>query len=254
MPITRTNLFIIVAILATIVTVLSLDPVPQDIRYHQFADTRAWFGLANFSNVMSNLPFLLAGLYGLWHYYRHSLRVIEDIRYVYLVFCVGVLLVALGSSYYHLAPDNSTLIWDRLPMTIAFMSFFVILLSEFVSVQLAKRLFLPLVILGVASVLYWYAGEQTGNGDLRLYALVQFVPIVFIPVILLLYRHSERPASGYWYLFSAYLIAKVFEYFDKDILQLLSFISGHSLKYLAAATGIWLFLRMFTTGAVPLSR
>jgi hypothetical protein len=38
------------------------------------------------------------------------------------VLFAGVTLSSLGSSYFHLAPDNARLMWDRLPMTIAFIS------------------------------------------------------------------------------------------------------------------------------------
>jgi len=236
------------SILGIVVFVLSLDPIAQDPRYHQFVDARTLLGIPNFWNVMSNLPFLLAGAYGIVHLAKHRMIVIEDIRYVYAVFCIGVALVAFGSGYYHLAPDNRSLIWDRLPMTIAFMSFFVILLCDFVSVTLGKRLFIPLILIGIASVLYWYATELAGKGDLRLYVLVQFIPLIFIPVILLLHRNSGKQISGYWYLFAAYFIAKVLEYFDKEIYQFGNVISGHSLKHFAAAIGIFLLLRMFVKG------
>ena len=40
-----------------------LDPIPQDLAYHNFADTRALFGLPNAYDVLSNIPFLLVGVY-----------------------------------------------------------------------------------------------------------------------------------------------------------------------------------------------
>jgi hypothetical protein len=42
-----------------------LPPIPQDLRYHEFADHRTVWGIPNFWNVVSNLPFLLVALWGL---------------------------------------------------------------------------------------------------------------------------------------------------------------------------------------------
>ena len=39
-------------------------------------------------------------------------------------------MVAIGSSYYHWKPSNSRLVWDRLPMTVGFMSLVAVVISE----------------------------------------------------------------------------------------------------------------------------
>ena len=39
-------------------------PIAQWASYHAFADARAWLGLPNAQNVLSNLPFALLGLWG----------------------------------------------------------------------------------------------------------------------------------------------------------------------------------------------
>ncbi len=72
---------------------------------------------------------------------------------------------------YHLAPDNNRLVWDRLPMTVAFMGFFASMIGERISVQAGTWLLWPLVWLGFASVLNWHAGERRNAGDLRLYGM-----------------------------------------------------------------------------------
>ncbi|MDQ7015225.1 MAG: alkaline phytoceramidase, partial [Gammaproteobacteria bacterium] len=149
--------------------------------------------------------------------------------------------VAIGSGYYHLWPDNSTLLWDRLPMTVAFMALFSIVLSEFVSTRFSKSSLILLVAFGVFSVVYWHITELNGAGDLRLYILVQFLPMVLIPLLLLLCCEKSVYLSGYWALLFWYVVAKLCEYFDQAIFDLLGVISGHSLKHIAAALGV-LFL------------
>ena len=59
---------------------------------------------------------------------------------------------------------NLSLAWDRLPMTVAFMSFFAILLAERVSFRAARMLFPALLFAGIASIAYWYYSEVAGAG------------------------------------------------------------------------------------------
>ena len=105
--------------------VLFVGAIPQDPAYHFFADTRPWLGIANFGNVASNLPFSIVGVLGLWAVLGPEGRGNFEDRadaWPYIVFFVGVGFVSAGSAYYHLAPDNARLFWDRLPMTLAFMA------------------------------------------------------------------------------------------------------------------------------------
>jgi len=216
-------------------------PIPQDILYHNFEDTNTYFGVFNFWNVVSNLPFFVVGLLGLLK--LNKLHIVSELKLAYFTLFLGVLLVSFGSGYYHLVPNNQTLVWDRLPMTIAFMALFTIIIGEFISVKLAKKLFYPLLILGLASVYYWYSTEQNGVGDLRFYILIQFLPILLIPVILLIYPSRFSQKSGYWYLLLAYLLAKVFEHYDVAIHQLVgASISGHPIKHVVAAIGMYVLL------------
>lgn len=166
-----------------------------------------------------------------------QIALVENIRYVYKIFFLSVFMVGLGSAYYHLSPENSTLIWDRLPMVVAFMSFFTIVLAEYINEKFAARLFLPLLLIGVVSVLYWYWSELNGQGDLRLYILVQFLPVVLMPVILILY--SSRFTKGYffWLVLACYGLAKGFELMDSSIFELTEILSGHTLKHLVSAVG-----------------
>ena len=240
-------LIVIIAIgFISILGMLFLSSIPQESNYHNFADGRTIFNISNFWNVVSNLPFLVVGMYGFYKLLMvKKLKILEEIKMVYLFFFLGVTLVAFGSGYYHLNPNNETLLWDRLPMTIAFMALFSFVFSEFFSLKVGKNLFFPLLFLGMASVLYWFIGELNGQGDLRAYALVQFLPILIMPLLFLFFRASFSFVLGYWYLLLCYLVAKVFEHFDGEIYEFLGVISGHSLKHMISALGIYVLILSF---------
>lgn len=226
-----------------IVAALLAEPVSQNQIYHSLADTRTLFSIPNFWNVISNLPFLVVGLWGMSSFFRSNPEgAFLKLKPAYLVFYLGIFLTGFGSAYYHLEPNNATLLWDRLPMTIAFMTFFAIIIGEFISLKTAQKLVLPLLFIGAASVLYWYLTESAGRGDLRFYALVQFLPILLIPLIMLLFNAKTNTNLYTWLVIAAYLIAKIFETYDDQIFEFTNQISGHTLKHLAAALAPLLFL------------
>lgn len=221
-------------------------PMPQSQSYHAFTDTRTIWDIPNFFDVISNLAFVLVGLLGLYEsFVSNTIKMVTENRVSYTVFFIGVALVGVGSGYYHLAPSNESLVWDRIPMTIAIMALVSIVIGEFVSPRLGAILLIPLLAIGILSVLYWYWTETTGNGDLRPYVLVQFLPMIVMPVILVCFNSAYTKTSGYWLLLSAYVIAKIFEHFDREIFALSGLMSGHTLKHLAAAAGIYLLLVSF---------
>ncbi len=222
---------------------LLTSPIPQDPHYHAFADSRRFFGIVNFWNVTSNLPFLLVGAWGLAIVRRHSRQVcLQGLEAAYVVFFAGIVFTAFGSGYYHLAPGNETLVWDRLPMTIGFAGLFALVIGEFVSVQFARRLLIPLLAVGVGSVAYWALTEANGIGDLRPYAVVQFLPMLLIPAILFMYRPAIGAKKYYWIMLLFYLLAKVFENFDAAIFAAGHLVSGHTLKHFFASLTPAVFL------------
>jgi hypothetical protein len=220
-----------------------VPPLPQDPTYHQFADQRTLLGIPHFWNVISNLPFLVIGLLGLRRVWRGRLPGgLPELRANYFLFFLCMVLIGCGSGHYHLAPSNRTLLWDRLPMTLSFMAFFSAMLGEHGSARLGRLLLAPLVLLGGFSVLYWYATEVAGHGDLRPYLLVQFLPMLLLP-ILLLGGPSPLTGSGYvWAVLAAYTAAKLLEWQDAAVLHALGEFSGHSLKHVSAAAAGYFFL------------
>jgi hypothetical protein len=226
-----------------ILLVLARPPLPQPPEYHDMADQRTLAGIPNALNVLSNLPFAIVGVMGLAATFgrrddRSSPFVDRWERWPYAALFAGVALTAAGSSYYHLAPDDARLVWDRLPMTIGFMGLLTALLAERVSISLARWLFAPLLVAGAASVAYWHWSEIQQAGDLRPYLLVQFGSLLLIVLLLVLYpaRYSGTP-----YLvmgLAAYAAAKGLELADRPIFALGQVVSGHTLKHLAAAGGV----------------
>ncbi|MGR9093257.1 MAG: ceramidase domain-containing protein [Gammaproteobacteria bacterium] len=225
-------------LIATLVVVAFAvtEPVAQDPAYHAFADNRRLFHVDNFWNVASNLPFLLIGAWGVVFVSRLRESVCSaELRPAYTVFFAGILLTAFGSGLYHLAPGNGTLILDRLPMTIGFAGLFAIIVGEFVSLRAARALLLSMLAIGVGSVLYWAVTEASGAGDLRPYAVVQFLPMLLVPVFLLRSRLAQDLAPYVWLMIGCYAVAKVFEHFDAAIFSAGNLLSGHTLKHLFAS-------------------
>lgn len=227
---------------AAIGVMFFVAPIPQDPAYHLFADRRALFGLPNFWNVASNVPFLFVGAIGLAGAGRLAS---QDLRLHYFVFCTAVMLVAAGSAYYHLEPSTPALVWDRLPMTVAFMTLLSAVIADRVSWVLGRALLWPLVVIGVASIGWWVRSEAAGAGDLRPYALVQFLPMLLIPLLLLLWRGQGLSAKRLWMALAAYAAAKLAEHFDAEILAASGMLSGHSFKHLLAALAAWWLVRAF---------
>ncbi|KAG6488913.1 hypothetical protein ZIOFF_050168 [Zingiber officinale] len=222
------------AIVIFVVLMIVTPAIPQSQEYHDFADQRELFlGIPNTLNVISNIPFLFIGIAGFilcFHRNYFKLR-LEGETWGWSIFFLGVAAVAFGSSYYHLKPNDATLVWDRLPMTVAFTSIMAIFIIERVDEKTGTTSIAPLVIAGIFSILYWRFFD-----DLRPYALVQFLPCIIIPLMAILippmYTHSS-----YWLWAAAfYLLAKVEEAEDKQIYKFThQTLSGHTLKHLFAA-------------------
>jgi hypothetical protein len=246
----RPRVRLLLGLCVLMLVVMALVPrIAQDPAYHAFADRRAFQGIPNFLNVVSNFPFLVVGVLGLAFLARdrragrsHAFVPADD-RRPYWPFFVGIGLTAIGSAYYHWRPSNGTLFWDRLPMTIGFMALLASVIGERVSRRAGARLLWPLIVAGAASALYWHLTEQQGAGDLRPYGLVQFGSLVLVPLILVLFparytRTQDLVTSIGWYA-----LAKVFEYFDHGFLALVG-VSGHTWKHLASAAGAYWVLLM----------
>jgi hypothetical protein len=220
--------------------------IPQSQTYHNFADHRARFGIANFNDVASNLLFAIVGVWG-WVFLASKPSRTQFIehreRWPYFLIFLGLLWTAFGSAYYHLAPDNARLVWDRLPMTIVFMPLVAAMIMERLDVAWGLCLLPVLTAVGIASVIQWRMSELHGTGDLRFYAGVQLYSVLAVLALLFVYPRYTRNSDFAWILL-CYVLAKIFELGDRAIFQLGGLISGHTLKHLAAGAAGYLILRM----------
>lgn len=235
---------LILALSAFAVVLFSRPPIPQDTAYHRMADTRSVLGIANGLNVVSNVPFALVGMVGLAGVLRPRAGVESEdggspLRGPYVAVFGGTALTALGSSYYHLAPGNARLVWDRLPMSLVCAGLVTVVLAECVDLRWARRLFLPALVSAAASVVYWRWSELQGAGDLRPYVLVQYGSLLAIAMMLALFRGRVRRERYLIAGLIAYACAKGFEMADAPFFALTAHaVSGHSLKHLMAAAGL----------------
>jgi len=216
-----------------------LDPIAQSCAYHDYGDQRTLLGIPYFWNVVSNLPMLFIGAYGLRQCALHGLRRPAGVaRWIPWVMSLGIFLTCFGSAYYHATPSNATLLWDRLPMTLMFMSLFSLLVYDYLDPRAGSLTFWLALPLGAASVLYWHFTEAAGRGDLRPYALVQFFPIV-AALAFMFFFPKKVPYMRYMALLIGwYAVAKCCEHWDKLIYEALGFWSGHTLKHLFGAVGL----------------
>jgi hypothetical protein len=233
---------LLLVVIAVPAAALLIDPIPQDPTYHLFADRRTLLGVPHFWNVASNLPFLVVGAVGLALLSGRRWPLQADLSFLYPALFMALLLTGFGSAAYHLAPSNTSLVWDRVGITLAIATLCCIVLGEHVSARLARRLFAPLVTAGTATVAWWVWTESRMAGDLRPYALFQFMPMLLIPLVLLLYPSRYDRTAFLWWVIAMYALAKVCEIFDAGLFALAGFISGHSLKHVIAALAMAVFV------------
>jgi hypothetical protein len=231
-PLDRREKFVLLALPAGIAVWLLLPLMKQSQAYHQFADRRAFLGVPNAADVLSNLGFVVAGLVGLWWVWRGDRPLEPVVRAGLLVFFAGIFLTGFGSAYYHWEPSDARLVFDRLPMTVAFAGVYGVVLAERVSSRSGLAALILMLLIGPASVVQWAI-----TGDLALYALVQFGGMIGLLVVLSLTR-AGSDALPWWALVGWYIVAKLAEAGDAVIWRATGeTVAGHAIKHLAAAMG-----------------
>ena len=219
--------------------------IAQDQTYHRFADGRAFFGIENAAHTLSSVAFLIVGVLGLIFLWREraaggSRRFVvpEEMRAYWALFA-AVALTGLGSAYYHFAPDDARLMWDRLPMSFAFTALLAATVAERIRLTLGLGMLVPLLFFGGGSVVYW-----RWTGDLLPYAAVQYGSIAAILAIVMLFRSRYTQGSDIFGVLAIYAAAKGAEALDARIYALGQIVSGHTLKHLLAAAAVCWLLRM----------
>lgn len=222
--------------LASLAGLWFVPAIHQDPHYHSFADASVLFGVPHFWNVVSNLPFLLVALYGLKAFRSRGAFVDLWERAAYGLLLLGTAGVAFGSAYYHANPDDERLFWDRLPMAVVFTSLVASTVGERVSSRAGRALLVPLVLLGVGSVLEW-----RWSGDLRLYGLVQFGAMAALLAMVARYPARYTQEWGVRCLGLFYVLAKLCESFDREVASVIAG-GGHPWKHVCAAVAMWCYV------------
>jgi hypothetical protein len=231
-------------VVAVTLAVFMLPAISQNEAYHNFADQRELIGIPNCLNVVLNGLFLVFGIMGIRYVGSKSptdrTSFIDPVhRLAYLLFFIAVAATSLGSSYYHLHPDDARLVWDRLPMAVGFLSLVAAIVCERTTPKNGARYLLLLPLWGAWSVYYWHATQ-----DLRPYVIAQFGSLLALILLMVLFparytRNEDLMISLAWYG-----LAKILEAADRPIFSMGRIVSGHTLKHIAAAISAYWILRM----------
>ena len=224
--------------------------VAQFPDYHAFADQRALLGIPRAADVLSNIGFLLVGASGVYRLWTDGRRAIADGAWSgYLIFCVSLIATAAGSAFYHLAPDDHRIIWDRLPIALACAGLLGAVRAECSPGPGDHVRTGLLVAAAIASVLWWSMTNVTGAGDLRPYLLLQSLPLVLIPLWQAVHRIPRRRRLVFAAAMPLYVLAKGAELGDRVVFGALGLVSGHTLKHVIAALAAGLLVRVIVPPA-----
>lgn len=211
-------------------------PIAQLPDYHQFADNTIQFGVPHFADVISNIGFALVAL-AAWIGLAGS----SDPSRLgggwpgYRLFLVSLFLTAFGSAWYHLAPDNARLVWDRLPIALACAGLLAGVWGD-TRGRDSSGLTNGLAAFAVCSVAWWHGTDLAGIGDLRPYLLLQAAPIVLVPLWQWIHDSERADRVAFGMALLLYVAAKVAELYDHEIGAAFGSLTGHTLKH-ALATG-----------------
>ena len=231
--------------------------VAQHAHYHAFADQRALFGVPYAMDVLSNLPFALAGVIGLVAWFsagrapvrnplRNPLRNPDPTRHFAALFFAGLIVTALGSTYYHLNPSDSSLAIDRLGMVASFAGMLGLAAAQRVSLRAGLATVLAVLLMGHSTVAVW---AETGN--LLPWAVLQGGGTVMLLVLAMCRPVAQTSAVALPSTTVAllpvvlvYTLSKFLELADQPIFELThQSVSGHSLKHAVAALAAWPVIR-----------
>jgi predicted membrane channel-forming protein YqfA (hemolysin III family) len=230
-----------IIIFTSIIAMLLHGVIIQPSHYHAFADQSTFLGLPHAADVLSNIGFAIVAIVGITHLIRsYKQNKTAQSFWAYGVFILSLLLTAVGSSYYHLAPDDARLFWDRLPIALACAGILAAVRLETVSKNNAGRDLFLLCLFAIGSVIWW---QQTA--DLRPYLLLQLLTLLLIPLWQIIAGSPRTDQLAFGTAIVFYIVAKATELLDQQILESTTLISGHSLKHLfAAAAGGIIVMRL----------
>ena len=231
----------LISLLSLVVLALSYGPIPQPQNYHEFADDREFWNIPNAFDVMSNLALIYPGIIGLAfvHERRNNAVVSDDETSIHITLFAGMILTFAGSVWFHLEPNDSTMLWDRLGMSVIIGSCISLMINDLWDRGLAGKIHIPIVIASITSVLWWPVFD-----DLRVYFIIKHQPFIIFPILMLFGVRIYDKLSGYYWGLSMFILATAFEFADQAIFDATGFISGHTLKHIAAGIGLWFLMTM----------
>ena len=221
-----------------LILAIFLPSIQQDQNYHNFADKRVLFGVNNAFDTLSNLAFIIVGILGLFNFYNNKfIKISNSFSVILNLFFISIILTGLGSGYYHLSPNDFTLVFDRLALTLVFTFILAMLANVRISERSGFHTLAELIILAPLTVLIW-----NYNGNLTPYAVLQFGGIIIIVLTLLLTK-PQKQSPCFASLIILYGFAKLAEFYDVEIFKLSqNLISGHTLKHLIGAIAVLIFI------------
>lgn len=232
----KTEVLLLAAVLAMVGAALGAPALQQPGLHHHFADDRSFWGVPHAMDVLSNLPFALAGLAGICLLLRVPVRTFTNMqRAMAALFFSGLVLVTFGSSIYHLDPVDATLAVDRYCMTVAFAGLLGLVAAGRVSERAGAALGLAALAMGMACVKWWAV-----TGNVMPWAIFQYGNMLLL-WCLALTRPCIRALRVNWTLvLLAYGLAKLLEVNDHLVYLLTdNLVSGHSLKHLVSSMAAW---------------
>lgn len=227
---------------AVVLALALLPPLPQPQDYHRFADARAWLGVPNFLDVASNLAFLAVAVAGFSAGLRGFSGPAE--RLPYALFFLALAATALGSAWYHLAPDDARLFWDRGPIAVCFAALLSAVIAERFSFRIGLLLLAPLAATGAGAAWYWLRSEELGAGNVLPYFAFQLYALLTMLLLMHFYPSRYSRGADLYRVVLLYGAAVAAELLDRRIFALGEVVSGHTLKHLLAALAAYQLVRM----------
>jgi hypothetical protein len=234
----KSEISFLTGLIILILLAIFLPSIEQNQNYHNFADQRVLFGVNNAFDTLSNLAFIIVGALGLFNFYNNQyIKISNSFSVILNLFFISIILIGLGSSFYHLSPNDFTLVFDRLAMSLVFASILAMLAYLKISSRFGLHTLAELLILAPLTVLIWKF-----NGNLTPYVVLQFGGIILVILTLLLTK-TRMQGPCFTSLIILYGAAKLAEFYDEKIFNLSqNLISGHTLKHLIAALAVIIFV------------